>query len=83
MKKNTFALNVGEEALIEGFGVIKCIESDADCSQCCLHDNIKGECKGIEYNNFKAIACLNSIRDKLNLNGKNVIYILELPLLLN
>lgn len=25
MKKNTLALNIGEEALIEGFGIVRCI----------------------------------------------------------
>ena len=26
MKKNTLALNIGEEAFIEGFGIVRCIK---------------------------------------------------------
>nr|DAG90986.1 MAG TPA: hypothetical protein [Crassvirales sp.] len=71
MKKNTFALNIGEEALIEGFGIIKCIDYKDDCTKCCLYNNY---CKGVEYNNFKSIPCYDSLRKQFNLDGKNVIF---------
>lgn len=61
MKKNTFNLNIGEEALIEGFGVIKCIESNKSCNNCCLYDGKNG-CKGILYNNLKPMPCYSSAR---------------------
>lgn len=68
MKKNTLALNIGEEALIEGFGIIKCIESIKVCAACCLYKNC------IRYNNYKKVPCYPSLRKHLNLDNKNIIY---------
>ena len=72
MKKNTLALNIGEEALIEGFGIVRCVDYKDDCTKCCLHNN--GCCKGIEYTNSKSIPCYVDLRKKFNLDGKNIIF---------
>lgn len=69
MKKNTLALNIGEEALIEGFGVIRCIKSYKDCNSCCLHN------KCIEYNNYNLVPCYPSLRKHLNLDNENIIFV--------
>lgn len=76
MKKNTLALNIGEEALIENFGVIKCIESNKDCNSCCLYDGENG-CKGVLYNNLNPIPCYSSARKNNNLDDckEGVIFI--------
>lgn len=76
MKKNTLALNIGEEALIENFGVIKCIESNKNCNNCCLYDGENG-CKGVLYNNLNPIPCYSSVRKNNNLDDckEGVIFI--------
>lgn len=68
MKKNTFNLNIGEEALIENFGVIKCIESNKNCNNCCLYDSKNG-CNGVLYNNLNPVPCYPFARKNNNLDG--------------
>lgn len=71
MKKNTFALNVGEEALIEGFGVIKCttiniINNPLSCSKCCM--SVADKCKCLTITNHIPY-CVKMDREHNNLNN--------------
>lgn len=67
MKKNTLALNIGEEALIEGFGIVRCIKTNFSttkfsCFQCCMYGKLC-ECRVRELVNSESIGCcLNSYR---------------------
>lgn len=78
MKKNTLVLNVGEEALIEGFGIVKCIINNLDgykaCSNCCFGKGIIGGCNAIGM--ILSPCCVSEDRKDNNLNNVNddVIY---------
>lgn len=73
MKKNTFALNIGEEALIEGYGIIKCTNKSDDCTKCCFNNN--NYCVAVDYNNnINNIPCYDSLRKEFNLDSKNIIF---------
>lgn len=74
MKKNTLALNIGEEALIEGFGVVRCVKTNTksnipSCSQCCMNGNY-GECNSGKLVNIDSLGyCLGEYRNKKGLNN--------------
>lgn len=73
MKKNTLALNIGEEALIEGFGIVRCIKSNIksnifSCSQCCMYGKHGGCTSGILADIDSLGYCLGEYRNKKGLD---------------
>ena len=78
MKNNTLALNIGEEALIEGFGIVKCIVNNLEpykaCANCYFGKGILGGCKAVGMNLFPY--CSSEDRKDKNLNNieDDVIY---------
>lgn len=89
MKKNTLALNIGEEAFIEGFGIIRCIKSNIkfnifSCLQCCMYGKHR-RCMSGELVNIDSLEyCIDEYRNKKDLTiVKKELFLLELLLLLN
>lgn len=74
MKKNTLALNIGEEALIEGFGIVRCVKTNTKsdisfCSQCCMYGKYGG-CMSGELVNIDSLGyCLGEYRNKKGLDN--------------
>lgn len=71
MKKNALALNIGEEILIEGFGIVRCttiniIKNLCTCNKCCM--SIKGHCKSITITGYIPY-CVKIDREHNNLNN--------------
>lgn len=89
MKKNTLALNIGEEAFIEGFGIVRCIKSNIkfnifSCLQCCMYGKHR-RCMSGELVNIDSLGyCIGEYRNKKDLTiVKKELFLLELLLLLN
>lgn len=81
MKKNILALNIGEETLIEGFGVVRCIVNKTtqtiNCNRCCFGKGKTYGCKAIEIGITPY--CVSDDRERKNLdldlnNKEDVIY---------
>lgn len=74
MKKNTLALNIGEEALIEGFGVVRCIKINikydiSHCLQCCMYEKHRGCMSGELINIDNLGYCIDGYRNKKGLDN--------------
>lgn len=74
MKKNTLALNIGEKALIEGFGIVRCIKINikydtSPCLQCCMYGK-HGGCMSGELVNIDSLGyCIGEYRNKKGLDN--------------